>query len=156
MKEFKKDKKFIFIILMWIISAVIIFTPYGVMSQMKYARIRADKLMEQSPYNRLCYKCSRPATHKQTYQLSTHYFCDKHWPPPESLSWNWLNYIFTPEKGLNALFVISIVLLIYLPNYFRVIFHFLSRRQRFKLTISGSIWTVVGALIFWIRLATYY
>jgi len=156
MKELNKDKKFIFIILMWIISAVIIFTPYGVMSQIKYARIRADKLMQQSPYNRLCYKCSRPAMYKQTYELSTHYFCEKHWPPPESLSWNPLDYIFKPEKGLDSLFVIILVLLIYLSNYFRVIVHFLSKRQRFKLTISGSIWAVVGALIFWIGLATYY
>ena len=140
------DKQGGLILLLWCFCVVGISAPYGIIYEIHNAGDRQEKLLDQSPLHKLCDKCGRPATHRQSYTASTRYFCDKHWPPPETVS-------FSPGKhgkGFNRWFPIILVLVIYIPNTFRAVVHFVSRGKHFDVTLPGAVTAVVFIFIFWI------
>ena len=134
------------ILLLWCLCVAGISAPYGIIDEIHNAGDRKEYLLDQSPLHKLCDKCDRPATHRQSYTVSTRYFCDKHWPPPETVS-------FSPGdhgKGFSPWFGVILVLVIYIPNTFRAVVHFVSRGKQFDVTLPGAVTGIVFILIFWI------
>ena len=148
-------KNHIIILVLWSVSACIMFAPFGVISQFLKARDRGIINIEKSPYKKLCYECNRPATKKVNYQLSTRYFCSS-CRAPKKLPWNPFNYIWPPESGGNHWVALLLALIIYLPNYYQVFFYFTSNYKKYKASLSGSIWAIIGTVIFWIMLFNLY
>ena len=143
-KPVEKQRRLI--LLLWGLCVVGILAPYGVIYEIREAQARQEKLFAQSPLHKLCDKCGRPATHSQSYSASTRYFCDKHWPPPKTVS-------FSPGKhgkGFSPWFCIILILIIYVLNSFRAVVHFVSRGKHFNVTLSGAVTGVVFLIVFWI------
>jgi hypothetical protein len=134
------------IIALWVVSAFLMFAPYGVTFQFIGANNRAYTLRKESPYHKICYKCGRrPATSEKSYQLSTHYFCSR-CTAPAKLSWNPLEYILSTENGHGHWVLFLLAVGIYLPNYYRVIVNLLSSGRKYKMSLNGAVWAIIGML----------
>jgi len=133
-------------LLLWSFCLVALFAPRGVIPEVRAAQGRQEDLLAQSPLHKLCDKCGRPATHAQSYTASTRYFCDTHWPPPKAVNFSAGEH----GKGFSPWFSIALILMIYVPNSFRAVVHFVSRGKYFKVTLPGAVTGLVFLSIFWV------
>ncbi len=133
-------------LLLWAFSAVILFGPFGVLSQLYREHQQNQQKLSQSRYKALCQICEAPATHKARYSNDeTYYFCDKHWPAPKKLTGSG-----GPDtKGFRPIIVMVLVLSIYVPNFYRVIVHTFSRGRKYNITKKGAIVGIVGTIVIW-------
>jgi hypothetical protein len=53
-------------------------------------------------------------------------------------------------KGFSPWFSIALILMIYVPNSFRAVVHFVSRGKYFKVTLPGAVTGLVFLSIFWV------
>jgi len=134
----------------WILSAVVLIAPGGVISQIGIAGDRLKTTLETSPTGHICYTCGKAASHSATYGSgNVLYFCDKHWPPPRTVS-----ATARASKGLNPTFALIVVLSLYGINYLRVFIHLLSSGKKFKPSLKGALWGFLGSFILVVWFAT--
>jgi hypothetical protein len=153
-----KYKKYKSLIVMWVITIVILVSPYGLIHQIFQARARAEIIKGKSTYGKLCYKskflfpCNRPATRVASYTIGgKHYFCDKH-DPPSRISVDWTNRIWPKEEGPNPWTSSIFFLAIYTIPVFRVIAHVRSDGFWYpSVSRAGATFGLIFAIFFWFK-----
>ena len=135
---------------LWALSAVVIFVPGGVVSQIRSVGDRLQHVLNESPTGYICHMCGRVGTHSQGYGSGTVlYFCDSHWPPPSTVSGT-----ASAGKGMSPTFSLVTVLGFYGINYFRVLVHVITKGRQFEPSLKCALWGAVGSLLLVVWFAT--
>lgn len=138
------------IILFWSLSAVILFLPEdiipyfpgGIICQISKIPPKYEKRIHESPYGTLCFSCDRPATRRIKYTGGDHYsFCNQCRPPEIMDEWKGRVYSFP--------FHVALLIFLYGLNFFRIIFHIISKGNKLKFTYLGALFIFTGTMIYW-------
>jgi len=155
-KEQDPTENLFVVTLLWVITAVIFFAPYGIISQILKDKDTYNAKRAESPVGELCYHCGKPATRAVPYkseftdQIVHYYFCRDCVAPPKINEDPILLQLPCWKKSL------AFTLFAYVPNFFRVLLHLCSKRRIFKPTEDGAAAGLILAVVFWALIAIFW
>jgi hypothetical protein len=135
------------ILLLWAAADLAVILPGGVLTQVQRADAAIRARVMDSPYERLCYICGKPAVHQAAYtDGSTRYFCKEHRPPEK------MRATTEGDKGSSQFSPRSILLMlaaVFGIGTLRAIVHVLSDGLRLAPTYLGAFGAIGVAVGAW-------
>lgn len=129
----------------WMISDAVVLVPGGVVSQIRNADGRIDQNVKDSPYGKLCFRCSKPAVKFGDFTDGVRrYYCAEHLVPDRTGSTSGV----TGEKRFKAAVTFAVLGLLFGLNTLRVAVH-AAKPTLFKPTLLGAALGLASSVGFW-------